>query len=253
MKPMKTVIITGASSGIGLAAVRRFAAEGWRVVLLARRRKLLEEIVRTLSGPENHLIADGDYSRPETAEKLAAVLQANGIASVDALVNCAAVIGIEPIVDTPLETWRVPLDTILNGAIRMTRAVVPFMPGGGRIVHVTSIHAYRAEQNSSAYATAKAAVGQYCRSAALELADRGILVNAVAPGFVDTPMSSASGSSELETDWFKSDYVEGRHLPLRRAGKPEEIAGVLFFLCGPDATYITGQTLIVDGGLTITF
>ena len=107
MKPMKTVIITGASSGIGLAAVRRFAAEGWRVVLLARRRQLLEEIVRTLPGAENHLIADGDYSRPETAEKLAAVLKANGIASVDALVNCAAVIGIEPIVGTPLEEWRV--------------------------------------------------------------------------------------------------------------------------------------------------
>ncbi len=250
---MKTAIITGASSGIGLATVRRFATEGWRVVLLARRRALLEDIAASLPNPEAHEVVDGDYSLPETSEKLTSRLAARGIDTVDALVNCAAIIGADPIMDCPLEQWRIPLDTILNGAIRMTRAAVPFMKNGGRIVHVTSIHAYRAEALSSSYATAKAAIGQYCRSAALELADRGILVNAVAPGFVDTPMSSASGSSELETEWFKNDYVKGRHLPLRRAGRPEEVAGVLFFLCGPDATYITGQTLIVDGGLTITF
>ena len=250
---MKTAIITGASSGIGLAAVQRFAAEGWRVILLARRRTLMEKIIENLPNPGIHRIADGDYSIPETAETLKHSLTEWNIERVDALVNCAGVIGADPIADSPMEQWRIPLDTILNGAILMTRTVVPFMKNGGRIVHVTSIHAFRAEKLSSAYATAKAAVGQYCRSAALELADRGILVNSVAPGFVDTPMSSASGCSELETEWFKNDYVSGRHLPLRRAGKPEEIAGVLYFLCGPDATYITGQTLIVDGGLTITF
>lgn len=250
---MKTAIITGASSGIGLAAVQRFAVEGWRVILLARRRTLMEKIIENLPNPGIHRIADGDYSIPETAETLKHSLTEWNIERVDALVNCAGVIGADPIVDSSMESWRIPLDTILNGAILMTRTVVPFMKNGGRIVHVTSIHAFRAEKLSSAYATAKAAVGQYCRSAALELADRGILVNSVAPGFVDTPMSLASGSSELETEWFKNDYVNGRHLPLRRAGKPEEIAGVLYFLCGPDATYITGQTLIVDGGLTITF
>ena len=250
---MKTVIITGASSGIGLAAVRRFASEGWQVILQARRQTVMEKIVETLPQPEIHRIASGDYSIPETSEKLKNALTEWKIESVDALVNCAGVIGSDPIVDSPMEQWRIPLDTILNGAILMTRTAVPFMKNGGRIVHVTSIHAFRAEKLSSAYAAAKAAVGQYCRSAALELADRGILVNSVAPGFVDTPMSSASGYSELDAEWFKNDYVGGRHLPLRRAGKPEEIAGVLYFLCGPDATYITGQTLIVDGGLTITF
>lgn len=250
---MKTVIITGASSGIGLSAVNRFASEGWRVVLMARRKSLLEQIKVSLPNSEAHQIVAGDYALPETMNQLTGRLHERNIEQVDALVNCAAVIGADPIVDSPLEQWRVPLDTILNGAIQVTRAAVPFMKKGGRIVHVTSIHAWRAEKLSSAYATAKAAIGQYCRSLALELADRNILVNAVAPGFIDTPMSSASGTSELESEWFKHDYVNGRHLPLRRAGKPEEIAGVLYFLCGPDATYITGQTLIVDGGLTITF
>lgn len=250
---MKTVIITGSSSGIGLAAVRRFAAQGWRVILLARRKNLLDEIIKSLPDAEKHLAVSGDYSRPETTVRLTDLLHDNGIEEVDALVNCAGVSVAEPAITTPMEQWRLPLDMMLNGAVLTTRAVVPFMKNGGRIVHVTSVHAFRAEQGASAYATAKAAIGQYCRSIALELADQGILVNAVAPGFVDTPMSSASGYSELDAEWFKNDYVDGRHLPLRRAGKPEEIAGVLYFLCGPDATYITGQTLIVDGGLTITF
>jgi len=100
---------------------------------------------------------------------------------------------------------------------------------------------------------AKAAINQYCRGLALELADRDILVNAIAPGFVRTPMSVVNGVNELDGDWFRQNYVEGSHLPLRRAAQPEEIAGVAFFLAGPDASYITGQVITVDGGLTITF
>jgi 3-oxoacyl-[acyl-carrier protein] reductase len=127
------------------------------------------------------------------------------------------------------------------------------MVGAGRIIHITSIHGERAEQGSSAYAMAKAAINQYCRSLALELAARKILVNALAPGFVVTPMSVVNGVDELETAWFRDNYIEGHHLPLRRAVKPEEIAGVAYFLAGPDASYITGQIITVDGGLTITF
>jgi 3-oxoacyl-[acyl-carrier protein] reductase len=142
---------------------------------------------------------------------------------------------------------------MLDGAVRMTRVAVPLLVSGGRIVHVTSIHGDRVERGGSAYAMAKAAINQYCRSLALELADKGILVNAIAPGFVATPMSVVNGVDELQSDWFKANYVAGHHLPLRRAGQPEEIAGVAWFLAGPDATYITGQVITVDGGLTITF
>jgi 3-oxoacyl-[acyl-carrier protein] reductase len=130
---------------------------------------------------------------------------------------------------------------------------VPLMKEGGRIVHITSIHGERGEGGASAYGMAKAALNQYCRALAIELAPRGILVNAIAPGFVDTPMSVSGGVNELETDWFRQNYVAGHHLPLRRAARPEEIAGVAWFLAGPDASYITGQVLTVDGGLTVTF
>jgi NAD(P)-dependent dehydrogenase (short-subunit alcohol dehydrogenase family) len=139
------------------------------------------------------------------------------------------------------------------GGVQLTRLAVPLMSDGGRIIHVTSIHGERAEVGASSYSMAKAALNQYCRALAVELADRNILVNAVAPGFIDTPMSVVNGVNELESEWFRKNYVEGHHLPMRRAGRPEEIAGVLWFLAGPDASYLTGQVITVDGGLTATF
>ena len=106
---MKTVIITGASSGIGLCAARRFAAENWRVVLLARRKNVLEAVAAELPGArERHIAVDGDYSREETAGKLVQCLHCAGITAVDALVNCAGVIASEPIVGTDLAAWRAP-------------------------------------------------------------------------------------------------------------------------------------------------
>jgi len=94
---------------------------------------------------------------------------------------------------------------------------------------------------------AKAALNQFCRGLAVELAPRGILVNAIAPGFIDTEISiGPDGTSELDTDWFRNNYVKGHHLPLRRAGRPKEIAGVAAFLAGPDATYLTGPVITVD-------
>jgi 3-oxoacyl-[acyl-carrier protein] reductase len=101
---------------------------------------------------------------------------------------------------------------------------------------------------------AKAAITQFTRSLALELAPRNILANAIAPGFIDTPMSVKSdGENELQSAWFQDNYIKYDHLPLKRAGLPEEVAGVAYFLSGPDASYITGSVITVDGGLTITF
>jgi 3-oxoacyl-[acyl-carrier protein] reductase len=125
---------------------------------------------------------------------------------------------------------------------------------GGRIIHITSIHYERVARGSSAYGMAKAAITQLTRSLAVELAHRNILANTVAPGFIDTPMSvKADGKNELESEWFEDNYIKYNHLPLKRAGQPEEVAGVVYFLAGPDASYMTGSVVTVDGGLMITF
>jgi NAD(P)-dependent dehydrogenase (short-subunit alcohol dehydrogenase family) len=247
----KRVIITGASSGIGRATAERFAREGWDVALVARREPLLRELVDGLPAGQ-HLVCAGSYAEPATAERLGATVRAEW-GSVDALVNNAGVFMTAEAIGSPLEEWRKPFDLMVNGAVAMSRLAAPLMNDGGRIIHVTSIHGDRVEAKASAYAMAKAAINHYCRGLALELAPRNILVNAIAPGFVDTPMSVVDGVNELEGEWFRKNYVEGHHLPLRRAAQPEEVAGVAFFLAGPDSSYITGQVITVDGGLTITF
>jgi len=247
----KKVLVTGASSGIGRATALRFAREGWLVCVNARREALLREVAGEMPG-EGHLACAGDYADDATADRIHETV-AREWRTLDALVNCAGVSMSAGAIGSAYDEWRKPLDIMINGAVKVTRTAVPFMINGGRIIHITSIHAGRAENGSSAYAMAKAALNQYCRGLALELASCGILVNAIAPGFIDTPMSSASGINELETEWFRRNYIEGHHLPLRRAGRPEEIAGVALFLAGPDASYLTGQVITVDGGLTITF
>jgi 3-oxoacyl-[acyl-carrier protein] reductase len=252
MEVTRKVIVAGSSSGIGEATAIRFAREGWDVCLNARREHKLENVRQKLP-PGRHLICPGDAADPATAEGMRAAVQEHWGGKLDALVNSAGVWMSGDAIASPLEAWRKPFDLMVNAAVNLTRVAVPLMWDGGRIIHITSIHGGHSEAGASAYSMAKAAVNQYCRSLAIELAPKGILVNAIAPGFVETPMSIVNGVSELESEWFKKNYVEGHHLPLKRAGQPEEIAGVAFFLAGPDASYLTGQVITVDGGLTVTF
>ena len=159
-----------------------------------------------------------------------------------------------PLLESEFSEWDHSLQVMLYGAVKACRALVPLMEDGGRIIHITSIHYERVANGSSAYGMAKAAITQLTRSLAVELAPRNILANTIAPGFVDTPMSvKADGRNELDSEWFKDNYIRYDHLPLKRAAKPEEIAGVAWFLAGPDASYMTGSVVTVDGGLTITF
>jgi len=217
MSPCRKVVITGASSGIGKATAIRFAADGGEVCVNARRAERLRELVASLA-PGDHLVCPGDYSDPAVVDAMDRVLRERW-GRVDVLVNCAGVNRSAHVTEAPLEEWRAPFDTMWAGGVRVTRLVVPLMAAGGRIIHITSIHGERAEAGTSAYAMVKAAFNQYCRGLAVELAPRGILVNAIAPGFIDTEMSlRADGINELDTEWFRNNYVTGHHLPLQRAG-----------------------------------
>jgi len=247
----KKVLVTGAASGIGRAVATRFAGEGYDVCMNDLQSGKLEALIEELPKGD-HMVLPGSYAENKTITEGERLIAKNW-GALDVLVSCAGIFVKTDPLDKDLDRWRLPFDIMLNGCMMMTKLAAKFMLKEGRIIHISSIHGGRAEKDASGYSMAKAAINQYCRSLAVELAGRNILVNAIAPGFVNTAMSIVDGKNELEGQWFKDNYISSHHLPLRRAAEPEEIAGVAFFLAGKDASYITGQVITVDGGLTITF
>lgn len=245
------VLITGAASGIGRATAIRFAREGYDICANDIQAEKLNALLSELPSGD-HLLFTGSYAEKETIEKGEKVIRGKW-GTLNAVVSCAGISEKTNPMEMDIERWRVIFDTMVNGCILISKLATNFMKEGGRIIHITSIHGTRAEHGASSYSMAKSAVNQYCRAMAVELADRNILVNAIAPGFVNTAMSIVDEVSELEGEWFRTNYINSHHLPLRRAAAADEIAGVAFFLAGKDASYITGQVITVDGGLTITF
>jgi NAD(P)-dependent dehydrogenase (short-subunit alcohol dehydrogenase family) len=245
----KSALVTGGGTGIGRAIAVRFAEEGASVCVVGRRENPLRETAR--------LIGSACTSqRCDISHQAAFEAAINALPRLDILVNnAAAAFGLDALRDD-IAKWKEMLDTNMMGPLYGCRAAARKMVaqgGGGRIINVTSIHGNLAEVGSVHYGMAKAAVNQMSRALANEWAPHGILVNVIAPGFVDTPMSRVSGVNELETDWFKDIYVKRRKIPLARAGRPEEIAEAALFLANPRNTYMTGHVLTVDGGLSIVF
>lgn len=247
----KKALITGAASGIGRATAIRFANQGYDVCLNDIQAEKLPALINDLP-KGNHLYFTGSYAEKEVILEGEKTIQQNW-GTLDVLINCAGVSEKTNPVEMEIDRWRKVFDCMVNGCVLISQLALKFMKNGGRIVHFSSIQGTRAEIHGSSYSMAKAAINQYCRSMALELADKGILVNAIAPGFVNTPMSIIDGENETDSQWFQENYVNGHHLPLRRAALPDEIAGVALFLASKDASYITGQVIAVDGGLSITF
>ncbi|MCO5236949.1 MAG: SDR family oxidoreductase [Chitinophagaceae bacterium] len=248
----KQVLVLGGSSGIGKSIAQRFACEGWCVIIASNDSENAALACSELPG-EGHCWFAVDVRYDEQIDHLVGLLKA-GQARVDVLINSVGISESFKVLDTDFAGWNNVLEVMLYGTVKTCRALVPFIPEGGRIIHITSIHHRRVEKGQSAYGMAKAAITQFTRSLALELAPQKILANTIAPGFIDTAMSvKQNGINELTTEWFHDNYIKYDHLPLKRAGRPEEVAGVAFFLAGPDATYITGSVITVDGGLTITF
>ena len=239
-------LVTGAGRGIGLATARRFLAEGWRVALLDIDAVLLEAAMADLAAPGTTLALPCDVA--DVASVQAAVRRAAAqFGRLDALVNNAGTAVFKPMLETTPEEWARVMAVNLTGPFVATNAAAPLMAegGGGAVVNITSISGLRASTLRVAYGTSKAALAHLTKQQAVELAALGIRVNAVAPGPVDTAMAKAVHSPEIRKDYHDT-------IPLNRYGLESELAETIVFLCGPRASYITGQVIAVDGGFEAT-
>jgi len=250
----KVALVTGGASGIGEATVKLLAGEGASVVALDRDGEGLSRVVREVE--EVGAIARAqtlDLSNTASiAAAVAEVIDTEG--RIDILVNDAGMACYSRHVDSTLEEWRDTLAINLEAYYVMAKLVAPHMieKQYGRIVNIASTQALACEP-AGHYVASKGGIAAWTRALAVDLAEYGILVNAIAPGCIHTAMSIIDGVDETTTALFKDWYVGRRKIPLARAGAPEEIANIVLFLSGDQCTYICGHLLVADGGLTITF
>ena len=257
-KPLRgrNAVVTGAARGIGLAIAQRLAREGACVALA-------DLDVAPAAAEALKLAAEGcvalpvrtDVANERSVAELAETVRERW-GGLHILVNNAAILDMTGIDALSLERFERVLRVNLTGAVLCTMALVPLMTGGwGRIVNVTSIMGLRGQPDSIPYATAKGGLANFTRALAADLGRRGITVNAIAPGFIDTRMALLPDGSghEHDTDWFKDIYLRYGRILLGRAGTPEDVAGPACFLCSEDSRYVTGQVLLVDGGVSATF
>ena len=240
----KVALVTGAARGIGLATARRFLAEGWQVALLDIDAATLTAAADSIGPSEAVLALVCDVADPTAvAEAFDALAQRFG--RLDALVNNAGTAVFKPMLETTHAEWARVLAVNLGGPFLCTQAAAKLMTGngGGSVVNITSISGERASTLRVAYGTSKAGLAHLTKQQAVELAGLGIRVNAVAPGPVDTAMAKAVHSAAI-----RADYRDA--VPLARYGLEEEIADAIFYLSSERASYVTGQTLAVDGGFS---
>lgn len=237
----RRAVVTGAASGIGRAVARALTAANLQVIGVDRD-PIPDELWATQ-------IADlGDEAG---LAALCAELQRHQ--PVDILVNVAGILSLNPANAFDAAGFWQTLKVNLYAPVMLVTTLGPAMcdRGWGRVVNVSSVHAIVSEPETLAYDASKTALVGITRTLAVEWARSNVLVNAVAPGFTATGMSVVNGENELESDWFRQIYIDGGQLPIGRAADPAEIAALIAWLVSAQNTYVTGATLVADGGMTV--
>ena len=257
----KVVIVTGSGKGIGKSIAKEFAENGYSVVLNARDESELKEAAKeimreTMADDNNVIFISGDVSREENCKSLI-----DGAISrfgrVDVLVNNAGIKGAsKKITDLTISEWSEVMDINLKSTFFCTREALKHMlkinmgnnniNNNFSIINISSVHESLPQPASVPYAASKGGMQMFTKTVALDVAESGIRVNGIAPGTIDTDVNK-----EVLNDEFKKKQEE-QNIPLHRIGKPDEVAKVALFLASSDASYITGTTIYVDGGMSLT-
>lgn len=240
---VKTAIITGAGSGIGLATAKLLHEAGFAVVGVGRDKGKLENLARELGGNERLATISADVTAPDAPAAIAK-LALDRFGSIDALVNNAGVGSPKPVHEASDADYDAMMDIMLKAPFRLIRECLPHMTSGGSIVNVTSTFAHTGGRRGGAYSAAKGGLKSLTEHMACEYGPQGIRSNCVAPGVTMTDMVA----HRFEDEVFKRANVE--ITPYPRLAQPEDIASVIAFLCQPGSEMINGQSIVVDGGWT---
>ena len=231
----RSAVVVGGASGIGWATAQALAADGARVTIADLNADAAQARAAELGA--SHAAAHADVTDEPSVQRLF-----DQIGPLDVAVNCAGFSNVGLITDMPAEQFRAVIDACLNGAFIVSKHAGRHLRDGGSLVHISSLNGRQPAAGMSAYCAAKAGLSMLTQVAALEMGPRGIRVNAVAPGFVHTPLTAAAAA----VPGVVEDYVD--NTALGRAGTPEDIANAVLYLCAPGSSWLTGEVLDINGG-----